>query len=344
MAYFGLDIGSYTIKFCFAERKGKTLKIKTLGSVYNPVGQILPVDGHKVEQLAEVIKKGTQEFGLSGMTCHISLPGNLSLMNVISMPLLTDVELSSAIKWEAEQHIPVSLDEINFEYDVIWRPPKNSSIKEMSVLIVGATKKNVNQYLNILSMAGLEPIGMEPEVLSIQRVFQPEGQETDHSTTLFCNFGALTTSFLVVDQGNLSVVHSVSFGSLALTRAIEKSFSLNPSQSEEYKRGYGIDPQLSEGKVAAVLQPVVETLVQEIRKTIHFHMTRSTGSNGVTRIVLSGGGSMLPGIAAFLAKSLALEVVVGNPIEGYQVDTNISLPNDLTTYSAAIGLAIKTFN
>jgi type IV pilus assembly protein PilM len=257
------------------------------------------------------------------------------------MPVLSDAELSSAIKWEAEQHIPVSLAEVNFEYDVIYRPAKGSSEDEMVVFMVGAPKTTVEKYLNLLEMVGVEPIGLEPEVISLSRAFLSKVNAGEQVATLVCNFGALASSFLVVDNARISVAHSAAIGSLALTRALEKGLALDPSQSEEYKRTYGLEVEKLEGRVRAVLLPVFDSLVREIRKTIQFFISKDPGAHRVGRVIMAGGGANLPGMVGYLAEILSIEVLVGDPLKNYGNEHRQI--GDPASYGVATGLAVKEF-
>lgn len=344
MSHFGIDIGSYAIKFIKADGHGDGAKIAKIGSVYNPVGQILPEDPHLFETLAQAIREGARQLGLAGLPSHISLPGPHAYISIASMPTLSDAELSSAIKWEAEQHIPIPLSEVNFQYSVIYRPAKNSTEDTMSVLMVGAPKQTVNRYVELMETAGIEVIGLEPEILSMNRAFIPEKDEQSQSvTTLLCNFGALTSSFVVVDRGMMQVAHSAAVGSLALTRALERGLSLDPAQSEEYKRAYGLDQTKLEGRVVGILSPVFDALVQELRKTIQFYVSKSPATNRINRIILSGGGSNLPAMAGFLVERLGVEVSLGNPFSRFQLQHKVTQPTDVASYAVAVGAAVKGF-
>ncbi len=342
MAYFGLDIGSYAVKMVMAEGVGAGARVKQVGSVHNPVGQILPSDKTQFEQLAVSIKKLVKENSMVGRNCHLSLPGSQAYVAIIKMPILSDAELASAIKWEAEQHIPVAMKEVNFEYDVIYRPERNSAEDDMSVFLVGAPKKTVDRYLELLEMAGVEAIGLEPEALSLVRAYFVDASK-GVVPTLVCNIGALNTSFVVVDEkGRLGVAHSAPLGSLALTRALEKGLSLQPSQAEQYKRTYGLEVDKLEGKVRAVLLPVFDALVREIRKTIQYYLSKDPSGNKVNRVLVCGGGAHLPGIAGYLVEVLSMEVMVGNPFE--KMKREGEGPNqDPSSYSVAMGLSVKEF-
>jgi len=342
MAYFGLDIGSYSAKLVKAEGSGN-VKVSQAVMVSNPAGQGLPNDPNQFQQLATAIKDMVHEGGMGGLACHLSVPGLQAYVSIVGMPVMSDAELASAIKWEAEQHIPVSLEEVNFEYDVVWRPPKGSSEQNMNVFLAGVPKTTVERYLELMRTVGVEVIGMEPEVVSLTRTFfGGKGKDAD-STTLICNMGALSTTFLVIDQGRIEVAHSSSIGSLALTRALERAFGLEPSQAEEYKRTYGLNPSQLEGRVRGALIPVFEAQVAEIKKTMQFYSTKSGGKQTVKRLLLCGGGANLPDMAGYLAEILSIEVVTVDPFAKADTKKVKQLPAEHASFSVALGLAMKEF-
>jgi type IV pilus assembly protein PilM len=343
MNFFGLDIGSYMIKFVKVDKHLGGVKVAKIGWIYNPVGQILPGDKQDFEKLAMAIKQALKEHGLSGMNCHLALGGPQAYISIISMPALSDAELASAVKWEAEQHIPVSLDEVNFEYDVLSRPNKDLGEDEMKILLVGAPKKIVDRYIELLDLVGIEPIGLEPEVVSLMRSYVQEGVQANSATTLICNVGAFSTSFVVIENGKMSVAHSAPLGGVSLTRALEKELSLSPQQSEEYKRTFGLETDKLEGKVRASLLPVFDAILREIKKTIQYYVSKSPAINKVSRVIMCGASSNLPGLAPYLAEVLSVEVLVGNPfIKLGKENDNMNI-TDPSTYSVALGLALKDF-
>jgi len=68
---------------------------------------------------------------------------------VIDMPMLSDKELSSAIYWEAEQHIPMPLTSINLDWKILQRNLESAKGKRMQVLLVGAPLSILSKYQKV---------------------------------------------------------------------------------------------------------------------------------------------------------------------------------------------------
>src|SRR3990167_3156469 len=123
----GLDIGSKTIKVVELERSGKINKLVTVGvSAAPPKGLLseLPLD-HMA--LAEAIKKTCLDARVTTRRVNIALPESMAFTRVIEMPMLSDKELASAIRWEAEQYIPLPLSEAILDYQIMGKDMSGKS-------------------------------------------------------------------------------------------------------------------------------------------------------------------------------------------------------------------------
>lgn len=337
--YIGVDVGSYAIKVAGLKASSKGYTIERLGSVYNPVGHVLPTEPARFRKLAEAIRDLFSQQKLSTKGVAIALPESMAFTSVISMPYLSDAELASSIHWEAEQHIPVALDDVNLEYEILYRPKKGDLGDKMKVMLVAARKEIVAREVELFNLAGIEVVGMETTMLSTYRSLLPVFENTVGGV-MVCHIGALTTELLIVEDGSIVLTYSVATGGLALTRAIEKGLGLTPSQAEEYKRAYGLDPRHLEGKVRQALAPVTNLLVSEVRKALHFYQVAQT-RQPIRLMLVSGGSAYLPELTSFLAQAFSFEVVLAQPHAGLQVDSHLSLPKDIAQFTPALGLAMK---
>jgi type IV pilus assembly protein PilM len=332
----GIDLGSYAIKCARVMNNRGAGELLQLASTYNPVGQFLPSDQGLFQKLAETLKQFASENHLRGKVVRVAVPETLAYTSVITMPYLSDAELASSIHWEAEQHITVPIDEINLEYEVLYKPRKDEVAGKMRVLLVGARKDVIERLVNLFKEAGIEVVGLETVLLGVYRALAPAIKV--EGAAIVVHIGALTSDILIVHNGELVLTYTIQTGGLAFTRAIEKGLELPPSQAEEYKRAYGMDPAQLEGRVRQVLVPVLNILVAEIRKAMQYYQTGHV-MTPIRKMVVSGGSAYLPGLPAYLAETFAFELVVANPLETVTAHAGIKLPPDLAAYSAAIGLA-----
>jgi Tfp pilus assembly PilM family ATPase len=111
-------------------------------------------------------------------------------------------------------------------------------------------------------------------------------------------------------------------------------------QAEEYKRAYGIDPRLMEGKVRNGLMPVFSAIMSEAKKAINAFESAKRNKK-IQQVVLSGGSALMPGISTETASQLGVsEVVLINPFQGLELASGLKIPAEATVYSVAIGLAM----
>jgi type IV pilus assembly protein PilM len=275
----------------------------------------------------------------AGKPVATALPESLAYTSIISMPYLSDAELASSIHWEAEQHIPVPLEEVQLEYQVLSKPKKGAVGEKMQVLLVASKKTVVERVNDLFDAAGLELVNLETGLLAGYRSIA--GMVPQTGGVAFLNMGALSTDILIVESGKMMLTYAISTGGLVLTRAIQQGLGLTGQQAEEYKRAYGLDQTQLEGKVVASLTPVMNILIGEIRKAVQYYQSSQMGS-GITTVLLTGGASYLRGLPAYLTQMLSAEVMVVNPFQTAVMEKDVTLPKDVAAYAVATGLVGST--
>lgn len=339
--HLGVDIGSSSIKFVQLE-PGPTggLRLSALALVEVPASED---PGTWVPTRAQVLKNIVREAKVSSKRVAFCLPESQVYTRVVQLPYLSEPELTSAIRWQAEQYVPIPLADVVLKHQVMAAPEEGLPGSKMKVLLVAAPNTLISNYMGVISGAGLETVAIETEVLSVTRALADSSAVA--VTTLLVHLGAQSTNLAVVSGGELSLAQTVGTGSEALARALISEMSLGEKQAEEYKKTYGLDQTQLGGKIAVVMKPVIELIVGEIKKTVAFYETSDgkVGGAGIKRVVLSGGGALLPGLVTYLTESLGLEVQLGDPFLGVNLSTEQrnQIGNLGPIYTAAVGLASK---
>src|ERR1035437_5782270 len=307
---FGLDIGATSLKLVMLEgQKGAYILKAASISPIPPKGMLSesPLDE---EEMAQAIAKAVRDAGIDTKLVNVALPENQVYTKVLEMPVLSDRELASAIYWEAEQYIPVPLTSITLVWNVLKRSANPAQGDKMEVLMVGAPTMLVNKYQKIISMAGFQINSMETEILAAIRSLV---LDDSFPTSLVVNIGAISTSFAIVREGAMVFTYSMSIGGAAINRAIATDFGLTPQQAEEYKRVYGISGKSLGGKIGKATEPILNSILGEIKKSIAFYSQKSKDDSPIRQIILSGGTAKLPGIEVFFANNSGIETAIANP-------------------------------
>ena len=332
----GIDIGSKTIKVIELAWQGNSPSLKSAAVIGIKEASVDKMaDDVEFANLAAKIKKLFADAKISSKDVYIALPESLVFTRSIKFPPLTDQEIASAVKWQAEEIIPIPIKEAIFQHIILERR-ENTQPPEVLVLVVAAPRVLVEKYIKVLSLAGLSVVGVETELIALTRSLAPIGK-----TSLIVSIGAKSTDIAVAKNAKLVFSRTIATGGDALTRIITQTMGIDPAQAEEYKKTYGFGTQL-EGKVAAAITPVFKIIVEEIKKAVNFYQTDEKGDMPSV-IVLSGGSAGIPDIASTLAKMMGIEVVISDPFSKVAVAPEVlkNLKPYAPLYSVAVGLALK---
>lgn len=343
---FGLDIGATNVRAVWLSTEKNGYELLSASTASTPAKGMLSEAISDQEAMAQVLKKLVSDAKIGTTNANAALPESQVYTVVAQMPLLSDKELSSAIYWEAEQHIPVPLATITIDWKVLKRAQKQEEGK-MDVLLVGAPTAVVEKYQRVFTMAGLTLVSVETEILATIRALVPafrEGSTYSFPNSIIVNIGATATPFAVVKDGSIVFTYSVPTGGAAINRAIATDFGFSLSQAEEYKRTYGIAKDALGGRIGQATTPILASIVSEIKKAIAFYNDKYKGEEPIAQILLSGGSAKLPGLELFFAQNCGIETVIANP---WKVLINEAIPEEVKRsapdFTIAMGLAMKEY-
>lgn len=333
----GLDIGSKTVKIVELSKEGGKFRLKAsaiTGHKSRTPDQVK--DDKELSSLADAVRKLHKEARISSRQVAIALPEPSVYTRTIRFPLLTDSEIASAVKWEAEQYIPIPVNDAIIQHQIIERR-EDTTPPQVVVLLIAAPKSLVGKYSELVDMSGLDLTVVETELMSLVRSLA-----TNEQTVLIVDFGARSTDIAVSKKGTLTFSRSIPTAGDALTRAVSQSLGMEETQAEEYKRTYGLSVSELEGKIKKAIDPVFRMVADEMKKAIHFYQSEEKGDSPSSAI-LAGGSAGMPEVASTLTKLLGIEVIVGNPFSKIEIDPSAvkSLVGYAPSYSVAVGLAMR---
>jgi len=337
--FFGLDFGNHSIKVVQIKGADKKPQLTAYGSVATPFGVIRSENLEHQKQLAQVAKELTKSVGIKTKKVVVALPESAIFTRLVTLPQMKEEEIESSIYWEAKQYIPVDISEVQLDWMEVGET-KVGDITQKRVLIAAAPKTLVELYVKIVELAGFEPIALETEAIANVRSMS---NSSNNAKAIILDFGANSTDLTVMSDGHLLFSQTLSTGSDALTKSIMQEYAFSKEQAEEYKRTYGIDEAQLEGRLAATLKPVMNLIVEEVRRAISFYRTHSA-QEAPAQVFLVGDGAKLPGLSTYLSRELGLGTSVGNPWNNIDLGDRFGkeLASGAPGYSVAVGLALKT--
>jgi len=360
---FGLDISDFSLKIIKLKRKGKKLFLGSFGEQEIEPGIIKEGKIRDEEKLIEIIKEAVKKVkGEKLETKYViaSLPEEKSFLQVIQMPKMPEEDLKSAVIYEAENYIPLPIEEVYLDFKII--PPVFDSLDHFDILLSAMPKKIVDSYLNVLKKTKLQPIALEIESLAIARALIKDGMTT--FPILLIDLGTTRTSFMIFSGYSLRFTSSISVSSKDFTEIISKNLGVSLTEAENLKIKYGLGKKIKlkienekieikkiEWKIFEALVPALVDLSQQIKRLLDYYQTHADhqhlppNGKGVKKIFLCGGGANLTGIADFLSLKLKLPVELGNPwinilSENQKETPELSFEKSLR-YTTVLGLALR---
>jgi len=333
----GLDIGSKTIKVVELKPHGDKLALKSAGAVGYSGAHLEQIqDDQSLAQIAQTIKKLISDAKISSRDVSISLPESQVFTRILKFPLLNEQEIASAVKWEAEEYIPLPLNEAVIQHVVLERQETKNPPQTL-VLLTAAARNLVQKYVNLLAMANINVVGVETELMSMTRSMAPQA-----GVAVLVDFGARSTDIAIVKDEQLFFSRSVPTAGEAFTRAVAQALGVTPQQAEEYKRTYGLDENQLEGKVGRALLPIFKTVTEEIKKAVHYFQL-DVKADAPSSVILAGGTAGMPGVSQAFTRLLGSEVVIGNAFSKIVVDADSAknLAGYAPLYTVAVGLAMR---
>lgn len=340
----GLDIGTSSIKLVQLKESKKGIQLASFSMAPLPSEAI--VDGAVMNSgaVVDTIQAMVAAQKLKNRQCAISISGHSVIIKKISLPAMTPEELDESIKWEAEQYIPFDVNDVYIDYQILQTRPEQG---QMDVLLVAAKKEMVDEYANVVREAGLEPVVVGIDCLTIQQCFELNYGYPPGETIVLINIGASTININVVANGITTFTRDIAMGGNQFTEEIQKQLNVSYDEAEAYKLGgeRGVDADsVVPQEVERVVSAVSEQMASEIHRSLDFYM--ATSSEGrISRIYLSGGSAKIPALGRTLENRIGVACELVDPFRGVQVDPklfNLDYINQVRPLAAVVvGLGLR---
>lgn len=332
--HFGLDVGTNSLRLVQLNPSGSRYVLKSFG--YAPIPEGLSQSDSKLDmqKIAQSIETLIKQTGTSTKNVVSAIPGTSTFTATIDLPPMSHAELEKAIAYQAEQNLPVKLDDVRFDYQVIKEDPQT---KELRVMLIAATKSKVKQFIELLNMAKLNVLAMETSAVAMARSLSV----ADSPHAMILDIGATTSEIAVLEKGVLNQTRSFPLAGYAITRAVSQQLGLDINQAEQFKQRFGLSQDKLEGQVYKASEPIIRNILDEAVRSAKFY-EEQTGSS-IQRIILTGGSSRLPLLLEFIKSYMNVEVMYGNPWVNvsYASKLNDSITKTAPDFATAVGLAMR---
>lgn len=341
----GLDISDRSLKVVRLVKRGKKNTLVYFNDVAVPPGVLetgeIKNEKKIIELLSGLAKKAKIKKTANEPVISV-LPETKTFIKLIEIPTTETSEKTKGeqklfeqlIKEEMVNHIPLNPEEIYLDWQMLSRSPDTTR------LLVGAAPKTIAvSYYAMLEKSGLKPQVLEIEAAPIIRSLIKEG---DPGSKMIIDFGATRTGLIIYSQQTVNFTVSLPISGENITKTIAETLKIDPTKAEESKIVCGLDKEKCDGALLKVLMEPIDAMASHITKALAYYQANFSKNDGISEIILCGGGANFINIEKVLGEKVGLPVVIGNPLTNIAISKKIILPLEKArTYTTAIGLALN---
>ncbi len=336
----GLDLGSSYIK---------TIKLKESRGSYElelfdlyPLPPELIVDGSIIDsiRLVDSIKDMVKRAGIKTKDAVISISGHSSvIIKRISLPEMSEEDLSESIKFEAEQYVPFDIEDVNLDFQIIG--PKEEP-GQMDVILVAVKKDIINEYISVIKEAGLNPIIVDIDAFALENMYGINYEIEPGKNIALLNIGASTINLSILKGGISVFTRDSSLGSNLHTEALQREYNISYEIAEKLKRGEPVE-NVSAEDAATVIESASEEILSEIIRSFDYYRS-TTMHEDISEVIFSGGCALLGNMSSMITEKTGIETRVAEPFRNIKIPKKLEGTNILEiapVMAIAVGLALR---
>ncbi len=336
-----LDIGSSAIRVCeLARTKTGYQLTKYYQQEYSsdPGLDELGVRTARAKALEEVLKRSK----IRHRKTVFAVPGQSVFTRTRALPPVPEYKVNQIVKYEIQQQIPFSLDQIAMDYQVLSRTDAGG----YEVMMAAIKVEVVDKHIDIIHSArrGIDTVDVGP--LAAYNWLKHTGEFGDSGECVaLIDMGAATTDIVVERENQFRFTRPLNIGGNDITLALASAFGLNFGDAEKLKRERGFaptgDPE-RDGKGGEVIGKILQRFTNEVMRSFAYFRSLPGGGQ-INRVVLCGGGACLRNIVPYLQRQLGVEVRIAQPLSGLAIAAGAQQASERPEQaSVVLGLALRT--
>lgn len=333
--FFALDIGTTAVRVVQLRKSGDAWNLVKYGSAPVDIKVASSDAPEDQKRLGEVITSLVSQAGITERNVVVGIPSSKMFATVVDLPNLPSQELASTIKYQAEQFIPMSIDEAKIDWAVLGKSLRDPQKNE--VLLASVANKFSEARLDLVESIGLNVVALEPDSLALTRALV---QPTNQDAMMIVDFGDFSTDLVAVLGGSPRLIRSIPVGLQTLVKAATQNLNIDSTQASQFIMKFGLHPDRLEGQILKSLDATLDQFVVEINKSVKFFQSRYPNVS-LKYLMLSGYTLSVPAFGEYVAGKTGIQTVAGNAWGNVRYSPNLrdNLMQLGPQFAVAVGLA-----
>lgn len=315
-----------------------------------PSGVVVSGEIRDPETLSATLKQFFDTHKLPKRSVRLGISNNRIGVRIFEIEGVEDPrQLDNAIRFRAEEVLPIPLDQAVLDYVVLEEREKEDGTSWKRILIVVAYREVVDRYLQVCRDAGLELVGIDLEAFALLRSLEePNDRSVSAGALVAVAIGHDRTTIAVSTGRHCEFARVLDWGGAALNLAIARELDRAPSEVEEIKRQLsfaeagpvdGLTPEQT-AKARDGMERSLAAFTRELVASLQFYQAQP-GALGIGEIVMTGGTAHMPGLLDSVSKLAGVPTRLGDPFKRLKVGSKVASDEQAGSVAIAVGLGIE---
>ncbi|GAB6100356.1 pilus assembly protein PilM [Halanaerocella petrolearia] len=326
----GADIGEELVKLVEVETNLGNIVLNNLAVLETPKEAVKDGKLKKLAALKQVLEIKLSENNFKAKNVVTAISGEEVISRMVEIPKMPQEELTEAIKWEAEEKLPINIQEVVLDYEILTENLEG----EYQVLIIAVRHDLIDKYIELFEGLNLNLVAIEIEPIAIARTIN---QLYNNSLLGILDIGMKTTDISIIKEGRLLFTRTIDLGGVDITEDIAENKELTFEQAEEYKQQTNLFVENNTNLI-------IRNLTTAIYRSLDYFEVKYNNKD-LEQIIITGGGAKLAGFTDYLATEFGLKVekmkLEGRLMTNITDISNRQLKETAQYLGVSIGLALR---
>lgn len=321
-----------------------------------PEGLVSEGEVGDVATLAAELKAFWRRNKFAGRRVLLGVANQKIVVRTMEFPVIDERELRAAVEFQAQEHIPIPVEEAVLDYQVTSTFVGEDGQSRQRILLVAAQRDMIRQFVEVARKAGLVVDGIDLQAFALARSLAPgfdlsatpppEGEPA----MALVHIGSGITNLVVVAGDTPQFTRVISLGSESLVEPLMASQGVDANEAWRLAVLVGlrdggrptppddVSPEAVDATYTA-LEAACEVFSDEIRRSIDYYHTQAQAGR-IGRVLLTGEGSLVSNLAEYLSRGLHVDVVLGNPLQHLAENRSKVSAGELEALAPRLAIAI----
>ncbi len=341
----GLDIGTSGVRAAELSLGRGVATLERFGQVALPPGAVRDGEVHDSEAVGAALRQLWAQAKFSSKKVVLGVANQKVVVRQVDVPWLPQDELRKSLAFQVADFLPMAVDEAILDFHGLEEFTNDAGGRMLRILLVAAGRDMVGNAMAAVKAAGLDVQMVDLTSFAVLRSTVGEGSVASPGSEALVDIGASVTNIVVHQAGVPRFVRILMLGGADITNAVAERLGVPQDQAEVVKQQTGLShgPSTEAHPAQRAIEASGSAFVDEVRGSLDYFMAQP-GAARIDRIVLSGGGSLLAGLAERLQAATRLPVHAARPMAQLKIGKTGLTPEQLAyvepMVSVPVGLAM----